>query len=262
MQHGTVRRSDVITARSKGHPQSVAGDAVELVVHAPETHLDAQRFALTNESAQVFGIEAFLPPSPPGFLGEIGVAPTMQIQRENDVPKTHLGGKLDQGGQLPVIRFLHQRPHFRPDDTEAPGVIIQQPAVSDDMFELALPPDGLEGLLVRPVHRDIDLVDARIDQLPVIVPEMQQRGVGRHAHPYTLRTRVFDHLEIIIALHQGLAQAVQLDLDEPMLLVDDVPELVERHVPGALSFRHALTTHIVQAKLQRLTFSMSSLMGK
>jgi hypothetical protein len=90
---------------------------------------------------------------------------------------------------------------------------------------------------------------------------MQQRGVGDGARPDLFVPRAADHGEIIVALHGRLAQHLQLDVDEPDLLVDQLPENSERQIAARWPLCQSLTVHMVQRKLQRLTFSISSLIG-
>ncbi|MFX5760899.1 hypothetical protein ABTE44_19410, partial [Acinetobacter baumannii] len=65
-----------------------------------------------------------------------------------------------------------------------------------------------------------------------------------------------------VALHQRLAHALEFDLDQAVLLVEQCLEALERQSPARWPLCQSLTWHMVQRKLQRLTFSMSSLIGR
>ena len=90
---------------------------------------------------------------------------------------------------------------------------------------------------------------------------MQQRGIGGGAHPDVLVARIADHGEIVVALHGRLAQPLQLDLHNSICSSIKPAERRERQIGARWPLCQSLTAHMVQRKLQRLTFSISSLTG-
>src|SRR5262245_21830376 len=134
--------------------------------------------------------------------------PKPELRRERYVPS-----------EISDVELLDQRPHLRPHDAEGSAMVVQHPNAELDPLEVQADADLLEGRGVRAVDRDIDLVDSARDEFPVVLAEVKVRAVRRHTDPYPARPRGADHRKKLLACEEGLAQAVELDLEQSVLLV-------------------------------------------
>src|SRR5262249_54367265 len=111
------------------------------------------------------------------------------------------------------------------------------PAVFRHTLEDRAPSDAFEGRLVGSIDGNLHLVRSGIDEPPVVLPHPQQRAVRGRPYPDVSRARIADHREDVVALHQRLADALQFDLQQAVLFVDQAPEGLQRHVFGAPALR-------------------------